>query len=151
MGARFGGRVLQIGSAEVEIHPTEPYLETRFPDGLTVPAAPQDTGAYRRTAADCGYTGPDATWNLCREHEIAHSFLDTLAGDPWSWVLYAVARGLEIPPAELAREEAQVLAWQRYVTTGEGQDALWWLDDPAPEQARELWAAILASAVGETG
>jgi hypothetical protein len=44
-----------------------------------------------------------------------------------------------------------VLAWQRYVTTGEGQDALWWLDDPAPEQARELWAAILASAVGETG
>jgi hypothetical protein len=63
-------------------------------------------------------------------------------------VLYAVARGLEIPAAELAREESQVLAWQRYVTTGEGTDELWWLDDPTPEQAKALWAALLAGGTG---
>jgi hypothetical protein len=151
VSARFGGRVLQVGSAEVEIHPTEPYLETRFPDGLRVPAAPQTDAHYAEVARQCGYQGPDATWRLCVEHELSHHFLDTLAGDPWSWVLHAVARGLEIPPADLAREESKVLAWQRYVTTGEGTDALWWLDDPTPEQAREQWAALLASAAGETG
>jgi hypothetical protein len=57
----------------VRVFNDDQYLETVFPDGSRVPAAPHDSDQYRATAVACGYG--DDTWRLCREHEIAHTTL----------------------------------------------------------------------------
>ena len=89
------------------------YLETVFRDGAKCPAVPHDTDGYRAMARELGYG--DDTWAMCREHEIAHSFLMERFGWPMSMTLWAVAHGTEEHlPAELRRqEEAFVLDFQR--------------------------------------
>lgn len=92
------------------------YLETAFPDGTKVPAAPQDTDDYRATAFRLGY-GTD-TWAMCREHELAHTELAELLGLPYSPTLWAVAHGEKRAiigaPGEMQAEEDLVLAYQRW-------------------------------------
>jgi hypothetical protein len=100
----------------VRIFEDEHYLETVFPDGSRVPAAPHDSDEYRATAASLGY-GED-TWRLCREHEIAHTTLLQRLGLKYSPTLWAVAHGAhgKIPnsPGEMAAEEKLVLAYQEW-------------------------------------
>jgi hypothetical protein len=100
----------------VRVFGDEHYLETVFPDGTRVPAAPQDTDQYRATAAALGYG--DDIWRLCREHEIAHTTLMQSLGLRYSPTLWAVAHGErgKIPnsPGEMAAEEKLVLAYQEW-------------------------------------
>lgn len=100
----------------VRVFDGEHYLETQFPDGTRVPAAPQDSDQYRATAAALGY-GEDL-WRLCREHEIAHTTLMQTLGLRYSPTLWAVAHGAhgKIPnsPGEMAAEEKLVLAYQEW-------------------------------------
>lgn len=96
------------------------YLETVFPDGTKVPAAPQDTQEYVDRACELGYLyDPDPAWSMCRSHEIAHTRLSQLLGEPYSQTLWAVAHGHHggIPGSkyEMAAEEALVLAYQRWM------------------------------------
>jgi hypothetical protein len=106
----------------VRIFESDHYLETQFPDGTRVPAAPQDTDQYRATAMALGYG--ENTWRLCREHEIAHTTLMQALGLMYSPTLWAVAHGAhgQIPgsPGEMAAEEKLVLAYQEWRMLREG-------------------------------
>jgi hypothetical protein len=90
------------------------YVETVFPDATKVPAVPHETEEYRATATRLGYG--DDVWRLCREHEMAHTELSELLGEPHSRTLWAVAHGqknaIEGSPGEMAAEEDLVLAYQ---------------------------------------
>lgn len=95
------------------------YLETLFPDGSSVPAAPQRTPEYAETAQRLGYGAEaDAQWRMCKEHEEAHTTLLQSLGLRYSPTLWAVAHGhhAAIPgsPGEMAAEEDLVLAYQRW-------------------------------------
>ena len=99
-------RVLLIGGVTVFLDDEREYLETRWPDGLTCPAIPQP-----------GRT----TWQDTIDHELGHTWLAvTLDGLPWSPTLRKVAEqragrwdGRAPTDAEVAEEEARVLAWQK--------------------------------------
>jgi hypothetical protein len=96
---------------------------TQFPDSAKLPAAPEDTEAYRATARELGY-GDDVR-RMCIEHEASHSFLAHAAGLPFSPTLYGEAVGRHtLGTAERHREERRVLDWQRYLNTGEVSAAL---------------------------
>ncbi len=104
----------------VRVYPAARYLETIYPDGSMLPAAPHDTDAYRQTARACGY-GVD-TWALCREHELLHSLLAEERDLCQSPTLWDVAHGVAPDAAQLAvhhREESEVLALQLYANTGD--------------------------------
>ncbi|GAC1495954.1 MAG: hypothetical protein NVS1B6_00600 [Steroidobacteraceae bacterium] len=90
--------------------PEGQYLETVFPDGATVPAAPQDTDEYRATAEDLGY-GAD-TMRLCLEHEVLHTAIAELRGESFSQVLRDVADG-KAGEASHGEEETRVLNFQK--------------------------------------
>lgn len=90
------------------------HLRTVFSDGTCVPASPHDTPEYAKTAAECGYTGDDPQWQLCREHELAHSLLATYRGLPYSKTLWAQAHGAKLPRGVIPAEECVVLGFQAY-------------------------------------
>lgn len=102
--------VRELGIVQVRIFEDARYLETLFEDGTKVGAAPQDTDDYRATAERLGY-GAD-TWSMCREHEIAHTFVTQALGLPYSPTLWAVAHGHH--NGEMWAEEELVLAYQRW-------------------------------------
>lgn len=108
--------LMVLGECTVRIFEETHYLETVFPDGSKVPAAPQESDAYRETARVHGYG--DDTWRLCREHELAHTVLLQKLGFRYSPTLWAVAHGHHdsIPesPGEMEAEETMVLAYQRW-------------------------------------
>lgn len=108
--------VIRLQGCLVRIFDQAHYVETIFPDGTKVPAAPQDSDEYRATAQRIGY-GTD-TWRMCLEHEIAHTGLLQSLGLPYSPTLWAVAHGQHdgIPgsPGEMAAEEDLVLAFQTW-------------------------------------
>ena len=89
------------------------YVETRFPDGATVGSTPNDDEHTRRVSADLGY---ESSWEMSRDHEIAHTWLAHLAGAPWSATMWRVAHPAaegSIGDDEVAAEEAAVLEFQR--------------------------------------
>jgi hypothetical protein len=108
----------RFGSVLVRIFEDTRYLETVFPDGTKVPAAPHDTDSYRAQAEALCYT-PDADgcWQMCRDHEIGHTLLTQTLGLEHSPSLWAVAHGTpnhtEIS-GEMWAEEELVLAFQRW-------------------------------------
>jgi hypothetical protein len=105
-------RVRRFRGCEVRIWAA--YLETAFLCcGAKVPAAPQDTDAYRQTARACGYG--DDTAALSRDHELAHTILAEARGLPWSPTLYSVAHGHPLPLGYVPEEEETVLSFQRWV------------------------------------
>lgn len=106
-------RVCVLRGCEVWIWDQARYLETRFSDGTTVPAAPEPTESYRQTARRCGY-GEDV-WGLTLAHEISHTLLATWRGLPASPVLWAQAHEERLPVGETPKEEATVLAFQAWV------------------------------------
>lgn len=113
-------RTIDFGGCSVLLWPL--YLETRWPDGLMVPAAGNDDAESLALAAALGY---DSTWELSKHHEISHTLLMTALGYPFSPVLRGVAIRLSggskeayLSPVLSAWEEALVLAFQRYVMRG---------------------------------
>ena len=93
------------------------YIETRFPDGTKVPAAPNIDNDSVYTAWDLGYEGD--TWAMTRDHELAHTWLAFLAGHPHSPVLWRVAHEEGLSEDWVREEEARVLEWQRGFDKGE--------------------------------
>lgn len=94
---------LRVGEVELVLDPSRRYMETRWADGLYVPATPTLTTSWQQTV----------------DHEWGHTILAQQAGLPWSPVLRKVAEqragvwdGLWPNDDEVAREEARVLAWQ---------------------------------------
>jgi hypothetical protein len=98
---------------------------TLYPDGTTLPAAPEPTPAYRHTARALGYGRHTA--RMCREHELAHHWLAALAGTR-SETLWLVAHG-ECSESNLElriEEEARVMAFQRAVNEGQHREFRAW-------------------------
>lgn len=98
----------EIGKTVVDVWPSRRYLETIFEDGTKVPACPQDTDEYRKTAMDTGY-GTN-TWALSLEHELIHSLLS----GGRSWTLWSVAHDhIGLAPDIVAQEEKRVMEFQK--------------------------------------
>lgn len=98
------------------------YLETRFVDGLFVPAAGNDDEASRRLADELRYT---STWEMSRDHEICHTYLAMKLGQSFSPVLRGVAirtaggdKEAYISKTQSEWEEGLVLAFQRFLRLG---------------------------------
>lgn len=116
-------RIIQIGECEIRIWEDAQVLETRFEDGLKVPAAPNYDEQSLATAAALGY-GSD-TWMLSKQHEISHSLLMISLGYPYSRVLRGVAvraaggsKEDVVSQVNSIWEEDLVLQFQCYVQTG---------------------------------
>lgn len=101
---------LQFGDAVVAVHDWGTIIA--WPDGTSVPGAPEDTDDYRKTAREHGYG--DDTLSLCREHELMHVALCDWLGMS-SPVMENLRRGGGMAGAEIRQmEEAAVLAVQRF-------------------------------------
>lgn len=133
-------RVIAFCNCEVWIWEPDAYLETRFQDGTKVPAAPKpDDVEQAVTAIDLGYGR--RIWQMCREHELSHCLLADWLSKPVSPVLWSVAHPGHPDNASLAEqhaEEALVLAWQRYLTTGEIRRELYGLEQETERTFAEL-------------
>ena len=89
------------------------YVETRFPDDSKVGSTPNADAHTMDVARDLGYG--DDTWAMSRDHEISHSWLAYLDGVPHSPTMWRLAHPYDdaLPnDAEVAEEEARVLAFQ---------------------------------------
>jgi len=92
------------------------YVETRFPDGTKVGSTPNQDPHSLRLATELGYGGD--TWTMSRDHELGHSWLALVDGLAWSPTIWRLAHpnGPDLPSdAEVAAEEARVLAFQRTI------------------------------------
>jgi hypothetical protein len=120
---------LRLGACTIRLYGPEapgeagprglPTCVTSFAGGAEVPAQPNFDQAYMAQAQALGY-GRDV-WALCREHEILHTWLAVVQGGSMSPTLWYVAMGRKAPRGLMADEEAQVLAFQKYLHGG--QDA----------------------------
>jgi hypothetical protein len=99
---------LTLGETTVDLY--RKGVDTVFRDGTDVWAQPRDDDEYRATAERLGY-GSD-TLRMCQDHELAHTVLAVLAGQPYSPTLWGVAHGHHWPYYH--DEEAAVLAFQAY-------------------------------------
>lgn len=102
---------IRFAGCTVRVFPERQYVETVFPDGAIVPAAPMDTESYRQEARDSGYG--DDTWRLCAEHELTHHMLAEYAGLPNSPILRAVASGEHPDGGAFGDEERRVMQFQK--------------------------------------
>ena len=107
---------IRLGSVIVRVWPEDHYLETVFPDGTKVPAAPEDTDEARSLASDLGYG--DDLWRMCLEHELLHTALLQRLGYEHSPTLWEVAhgnsKGIPGKPWAMRGEEGLVLAYQTF-------------------------------------
>jgi hypothetical protein len=113
------------------------YVETRFPDGTKVGSTPNHDDHTLKVAAALGY-GED-TWQMSRDHEVAHTWLAHLDGKPHSRTMWRLAHpyGDDLPDDdEVAEEEATVLAYQR--TLDKGRPRPWDVSD-VPAKAPLPW------------
>lgn len=90
----------------------EDYIETVFRDGEICPAVLSNDPESRARARSLGYKD---TRTMHLEHEIAHTYLSEAMGRGWSPALRA--RSLQ-KTEDHWREEALVLAFQRYLNDG---------------------------------
>ncbi|WAJ27556.1 hypothetical protein [Antarcticirhabdus aurantiaca] len=104
----MAGSIIRLAGSEIEI--ASWGVTTLYPDGLSVPAAPQDDATYRARAEALGY-GAD-TMCMCVDHEVAHAVLAHVLGLRHSPTLRGVAEGAYWPHWQA--EEASVLGLQRY-------------------------------------
>lgn len=101
------------------------YLETIFPDQTRVPAAPNFDPDSRRLAAELGYgDGPDATWRMSLQHELAHTVVAEHLGQPFSLALWLTAHGAVGRRGVISGEEGRVLALQAFLNLGTRSPAL---------------------------
>lgn len=114
-------RTITFRSCTIVIDYDAQHIETKFPDGSVAPARPEDSDAYRATAERLGY-GAD-TWRLCVDHEILHTWVPQMMGEPRSTILWNVAHGgaKHWPPGG-KEEEGYVTSVQTWLNTGEIDD-----------------------------
>ena len=132
-------RVFPFRNCEVHERVDRAYLETRFPDGTSVPAAPRQDIEQAFTAQDLGY-GCDV-YRMVREHELVHCLLAEAIGLPRSATLWAVAHPNDpdnISLAEQHAEEAMVLGFPRYLCSREARPAIYGLAEQAGCTLEEL-------------
>lgn len=100
-----------IGQTAVAVMPG--HVTTMLHDGALVHAVPHDTDDYGATAKRLGY-GEDRD-RMNRDHELLHSLIAAMLGQPESPVMRAVAedRGEHDADGLLGIEEDAVLAVQR--------------------------------------
>lgn len=101
----------RFGTVNVLVWPHRWHLVTLFSDGTKVDACPQPTIDYLAHAHQLGYTGLSAAWQMCREHELRHTWLAYRNGTI-SQALWAVAHGHSTDTDAIRDEEALVLASQ---------------------------------------
>lgn len=95
------------------------YVESVLEDGTTVGATPNRDDRSLRTATELGYG--DDTWAMSRDHELAHTWLAHLAGQPWSATMWRLAHPGSPDVADdaaVSEEEARVLEFQRTLDKG---------------------------------
>lgn len=112
----------------VEVWPDERHLRTTFGDGTCVPAQPHDNAAYLSTAIGCGYETSDPCWDLCRDHELAHTWLAHALRDEHSLTLWLIAHGatrVALSHPAVGREERDVLAYQTRLNGRRWQAPAW--------------------------
>lgn len=123
---------IRLKGCKVWIWPDDRYLETIFPDGCKVPAAPNFDPASRALALELGYGDAlDATWRLSLWHEVCHSLLAEHLGQPFSFTLWAVAHHVRAERGLMHDEEQRVLALQRLIMTGDAGERAAWLEGVA--------------------
>jgi hypothetical protein len=110
-------RTIRLRYVTIDIWDDAQTLRTTFADGLVLPAAANDDAASVHRAMLLGYRGPDATWQMSRDHEIIHSLLAEALGYKWSPTLHCAAvrwagGERETTHDETQREETVVLALQ---------------------------------------
>lgn len=109
-------RTIPLSGAKFEVWSAD-HVRTVFDDGAEVPASPDGTAAQTTTSRRLGY-GADVA-RMVRHHELAHSLVAEWCGLPCSPTLRRVAHGEPCADEEAeAWEEALVLAFQRFVSTG---------------------------------
>lgn len=94
---------------------TRDYIETRFPDGLYVPSAPDHTRDLE-TARDYQYG--DDTHTLWLHHDLAHTFVMTSLGYDVSPTLRHVAGGERVSDEVRWAEEGVMAEVHRYLNGG---------------------------------
>lgn len=103
-------------SCWVHVKPDEKWIGTYFPDGSIAHARPTFRDVDFARAKALGYPqGFDGVWLMNVEHELFHTALAELAGEPRSEVLWAAAHGVALSiDLEVAwTEECRVLAAQK--------------------------------------
>jgi hypothetical protein len=103
-------RIVVLGWTVVELWGHD-FTRTILPDGVEVPAAPQDNADYRSRAHALGYGQDSAA--MSREHELGHVLLSYILGLPESPALRSAANNAG--PSDLTgMEEDAVMALQRF-------------------------------------
>lgn len=90
------------------------YVESLMEDGAKVGATPNLDDWTLKIAAELGYG--DDTWAMSRDHELSHTWLAHVEGQPWSPTMWRLAHPESTGSAgdvEVAEEEARVLEFQR--------------------------------------
>lgn len=86
----------QFGQAVVVVYDKDQYCETIFPDGLKAAATPEAGPEYLDAAIKHGYSGRNAKWDFCREHELLHHYLACAIGYSYSPTLHDVSHDFKI-------------------------------------------------------
>jgi hypothetical protein len=108
--------MIRLGFATIEYTPEG--CDTRFEDGTSWGAFPHPWDRhYSVVAHRCGYG--DDLLRYCREHEACHSIVEELLHGRPSRVLWGLAHGAPLDPAEAAYEEIAAQALQRFVRAAE--------------------------------
>lgn len=115
-------RTIAFAACEVRVWDDLRALQTHFPDGSYVPAAPKHDDEQAALARAHGY-GADV-WALVRDHEVCHTLVGEALGHPHSPTLWYVAHPGS-PEPDWAAEEALVLALQAALNGAEPDVALW--------------------------
>ena len=131
---------IHFRNCRVHYFPEDGYLETRFPDGLVCPAL------FTRNPEDwdrCKSLGYKSPREMHFEHELSHTFLAEAEGWNCSPVLHSVALAKAGKEAECLwawEEEARVMAFQRYLNTGDASIDLVNYGTSLPEMREEFIA-----------
>lgn len=99
-----------------EVEYTPQGAVTRFRDGATYGALPNDEPHYHAIAHRLGYAGDILKY--AQEHELAHHLIAEEFGSH-SPVIWALAHGEQPPRMIAAAEEALAMALQRYARANE--------------------------------
>ncbi len=135
------------GDAIAEVWDSERTIRVTLPGGAQVHGVPHTTDVYLKRALSLGYAGPDPSWLMCREHEMAHCYLAELRDLKESPTLRDVAEnrarehiGDHAVPGYQWQEEGEVLALQWYFNSGDRSD------DPKGTLSALAWEFDLSAA-----
>jgi hypothetical protein len=108
----------------IRIHSVYGTVETSVPGGRVVVATRPETDENIREAADEGYVGLAACFRALVDHEVLHILMPEWLGWHGSLVMAHESGSRAVPHGQRLYEEAMVLAFQRYLTTGDVWPAL---------------------------